>query len=118
MWKLTLSHVVPTGGIVDRLGRITHKGYTIWDWRWDQDQRHLLHHKGNKMNIYTCSNLPQVVNTPNRWTRMRMNQIPGERGMVCSLREAGLAAVAILSSTEPPRERLLPIEIRGAIKEW
>ena len=38
--------------------------------------------------------------------------------MVCSVREAGLAVVAISSSTEPPREKLLPTEIRGVIKEW
>ena len=59
-----------------------------------------------------------MVNTPNRWTRMRMNQNSEERGMVCSVREAGLAAVAISSSTEPLREKLLPTEIRGVIKEW
>ena len=38
--------------------------------------------------------------------------------MVCSVREAGLAVMAIVSSAEPPRERVLPTEIRGVIKEW
>ena len=47
-----------------------------------------------------------------------MNQIPEERGMVCLVREAGLAVMAIVSSAEPPRERVLPTEIRGVIKEW
>ena len=58
------------------------------------------------------------MNTPNRWTRARMNQAPEEGGMVCSVREAGLAVMAIVSSAEPPRERVLPTEIRGVIKEW
>ena len=37
-----------------------------------------------------------------------MNQIPEERGMVCSVREAGPAVMAIASSTEPPREKFFP----------
>ena len=31
--------MVPTGGIADRLGRLTHDGYKIWDWRWDQEAK-------------------------------------------------------------------------------
>jgi hypothetical protein len=42
LWKLALRQVVPTGGIADRLGRLTHDGYKIWDWRWDQEQSQLL----------------------------------------------------------------------------
>ena len=34
------------------------------------------------------------------------------------MREAGLAVVAISSSAEPPREKLLPTEIGDVIKEW
>ena len=112
LWRLVLRQVVPLGGVADRLGRLTHAGYKIWDWRWDQEQRQLLHHRGDTMDIYKHSNLPRVRNTPNRWTRKRMNQLPEERGIVCSVREAGLAVVAITSSTEPPREKLLPTEIR------
>merc|ERR1712086_891140 len=104
LWKLALRQVVPTGGIADRLGRLAHDGYKTWDWRWDQEQSQLLHYKDNKMDIYEHSNLPRVMNTPNRWTRARMNQAPEECGMVCSVREAGLAVMAIVSSAEPPRE--------------
>ena len=78
----------------------------------------MLRHKDNKMDIYEHSNLPRVMNTPNRWTRARMNQVPEERGIVCSVREAGLAVMAIVSSAELPGERVLPTEIRGVIKEW
>ena len=35
LWRLALRQIVPVGGIPDRLGRLTHSGYTIWDWRWD-----------------------------------------------------------------------------------
>ena len=116
MWKLALRQVVPIGGIPDRLRRFTNEGYKIWEWRWDQDQSQLLHYKDGKMDVYKHSNLPRMANTPNRWTRTRMNQNSEERGIVCSVREAGLAIVAISSSTEPPREKLLPTEIRGVIK--
>ncbi len=102
----------------DRLGRFTNEGYKIWEWRWDQDQSQLLHYKDGKMDVYEHSNLPQMVDTPNRWTRTRINQSSEERGMVCSVRETGLAVVAISYSAEPPREKLLPTEIRDVIKEW
>ena len=52
LWKLALRQVVPTGGISDRLGRLTHEGYKIWDGKWDQEQSQLLHHKDNNMDIY------------------------------------------------------------------
>ena len=117
LWKLALRQVVPTGGIADMLGRLTHKGCKILDWRWDQEQSQLLHHKDDKTDIYTHSNLQRVVNTPNRWTRTRINQILEEHGMACSVRETGLAIVATASSTEPPREIVLPTEIQGFIKK-
>ena len=57
LWRLALHQVVPMGGISDRLRRLTHDGYNIWDWKWDQDQSQLLHHNDNTMDIYKHSNL-------------------------------------------------------------
>ena len=118
LWRLDFCQVVPVGGIASRLGRLTYEGYKIWDWRLDQEQIQLLYHKGNTMDVYKHSNLPQVMNTSNRWTWTKMNQFPKERGMMCSVREVGLTVVAIASSTEPSRKKLLPTEMGEIIKEW
>ena len=60
------------------------------------------------MDVYERSNLPGVADTPNRWTRTRINQRLEERGRVRSVREAGLAVMAISSSAEPLRENCSP----------
>ena len=31
LWRMALRHIVPAGGIPDRLGRLTHNGYKIWN---------------------------------------------------------------------------------------
>ena len=33
LWRMALRQIVPAGGIPDRLGRLTHNGYKIWNWR-------------------------------------------------------------------------------------
>ena len=33
LWRMALRYIVPAGGIPDRLGRLTHNGYKIWNWR-------------------------------------------------------------------------------------
>ena len=81
LWKLALCRVIPTGGITDFLGRLTQGRHTTWEWRWGQQQSQLLQHKDDTIDIYKHSNLPQMVNTPKRWTRRRMNQI-NKRNMV------------------------------------
>ena len=118
LWRLALRQIVPVGGIPDRLGRLTHSGYKIWDWRWDQERSRLLHYKGSTMDIYEHSNLPRVVNTPNRWTRTRIGQVSEKCGLVCTVRGAGLAVVAVALSAEPPREQVMPTRIKEVLKEW
>ena len=118
LWKLALWQIVPIGGIPDRLGRLTHDGYKVWDWRWDQDRNRLLHSKGNTMDVYKHSNLPRFSNTPNRWTRTRTGRVLEKGGLVCTVREVGLAVVAVASSAEPPREKVMPTKIKEVLKEW
>ena len=118
LWKLALRQIVPIGGIPDRLGRLTHDGYKVWDWRWDQDRNRLLHSKGDTMDVYKHSNMPRFSNTPNRWTRTRTGQVLEKGGLVCTVREVALAVVAVASSAEPPREKVMPTKIKEVLKEW
>ena len=104
MWRMALRQIVPVGGIPDRLGRITHKGYNIWNWRWDIEGKCLIYFKGDVMDVYRPSSLPRMVNVVNRWTRTRIAQEPEQGGQVCTIREVELAVVAVVSNTDPPRE--------------
>ena len=52
----------------------THKGYKIWNWRWDLEGKRLIHFKGEVMDVYRPSSLPRMVNAVNRWTRTRIGQ--------------------------------------------
>ena len=61
LWRMALRQIVPAGGIPDRLGRLTHNGYKIWNWRWDLEGRRLIHFKGDIMDVYRPSNLLVMV---------------------------------------------------------
>ena len=39
LWRMALRQIVLARGIPDRLGQLTHKGYKIWNWRWDLEGR-------------------------------------------------------------------------------
>ena len=55
LWRMALRQIVPAGGIPDRLGRLKHKGYKIWIWRWDLEGNRLIHFKGKVMDVYKPS---------------------------------------------------------------
>ena len=94
---MALRQIVPAGGIPDRLGRLTHKGYKIWNWRWDLEGKRLIHFKGDVMYVYTPSNIPQMINVVNRWNKTRIGQEPEQGGQVCTIREVELAVVDVVS---------------------
>ena len=58
LWRMSLRQIVPAGGIPDRLGRLTHNGYKIWNWRWDLEGKRLIHFKGDVMDVYRPSIFP------------------------------------------------------------
>jgi hypothetical protein len=97
--EVALRQVVPAGGIQDRLGRLRHLDYKVWDWRWDMDGQRLLHLKGENMDVYVASNLPRMEGVANRWTRARMDREAENIGRVCTVREVELAVAAIVSNT-------------------
>ena len=38
-------------------------------------------------------------------------------GQVCTIREVELAVVAVVSTTDPPREEIMPTKIKEVLKE-
>ena len=118
LWRIALHQIVPIGGIQDRLGRFNHEGYKKWDWRWDVDKTRLLHYREGLMDVYKPSNLPRMLNVPNRWTRTRCGQKVEKCGQVCTVREVAVAVKAVLSTAEPPREEQMPNKIKEVLEEW
>ena len=76
----------------------------------------MIHFKGEVMDVYRPSSLPQIVNVVNRWTRTRIEQEPEQGGQVCTIREVELAVVALVSNTDPPREDIMPTKIKEVLK--
>ena len=70
------------------------------------------------MDVYRPSNLPQMVNIANKWTRTRIGQDPEQCGQVCTIHELELAVVAVVSNADPPREEIIPTKIKEVLKEW
>ena len=61
LWGLAFQQFDPAGGIIDRLGRYSHAGYTVLAWRYGKLTGRLLHIKGDTLNIYR---LPTRNTTP------------------------------------------------------
>ena len=118
LWRMALRQIVPAGGIPDRLGRLTHNGYKIWNWRWDLEGRRLIHFKGDVMDVYRPSNIHQMANVANRWTSTSIGQEPEQCGQVCTIREVELAVVAVVPNADPPREEIMPTKVKEFLKEW
>ena len=59
-----------------------------------------------------------MVNAVNSWTRTRIGQEPEQGGQVCTIREVDLEVVAVVSNADPPREEIMPTNIKEVLKEW
>ena len=118
LWKTALRALVPVGGVQDKLGRWTHPGYKIWDWRYDVEGARLLHMKGKVMDVYVPSNLSGTRYTPNRWIRRRINQGTEVQGRICTVRDAGLAIKAVESTSQLPEDQPMPDSLLEVLREW
>ena len=78
----------------------------------------MIHFKGEVMDVYRPSSLPQMVNVVNRWTRTRIGQELEHCGQVCTICEVEMAVVAVVSNTDPPCEEIMPTKIKEVLKEW
>ena len=101
----------------DKLGKWLHKGYKIWDWRYDTENCKLLHLKRNTMDVYVPSNLSGTRHTPNRCIRRRIDQEVQDQGKICTARDAGLAVKAIESMANPPEKEIVPDSLLGVLRE-
>ena len=62
----------------------------------------MIHFKGDVMDVYRPSSLPQMINVFNRWTRTSIGQEPEQCGQVCTICKVELAVVAVVSNADPP----------------
>ena len=71
----------------------------------------MIHFKGDVMDVYRPSSLPQMVNVINRWTMIRIGQEPDQGDQVCTIREVELVVVSVVSNADPPQEEIMPTKI-------
>ena len=95
-----------------------HEGYKLWDWRYDLENERVLHLLGDKMKIYTPSNLSGTRKLANHWVRSRMGQPAVECGKVCTVREAGVAVKAVASFADALESEILRDYLMEVLKEW
>ena len=74
--------------------------------------------KGNSMDVYVPSNLPETRDTLNRWIRRRIAQEVEDQGRISSVRDAGLAIKAVESMSHLPEEQFPPDSLLEVLKEW
>ena len=117
LWRIAIRSTVLVGGNADTLGKLTHDSYKAWDWRYDFKNERVLHLLGDKMDIYTSSNLAGSRRTANRWIRSRADQPAVKSGKVCTVRETGLAVKAVASFADAPKTEILPDCLMDVLKE-
>jgi hypothetical protein len=69
IWRAAVYALTQRGRMQDRNGRFVSKSHKVWDWQYHKESNHLLHIKGQVMDIYTPSLVPRHANRPNCWTR-------------------------------------------------
>jgi hypothetical protein len=68
LWEQVLYSLTPRHWANKSVGRFLTKGHKNWDWRYDEEAKHVYHIKGQRMHIYTPSAIPFYANQPNCWT--------------------------------------------------
>ena len=84
LWKMALRQVVPAGGMRVHLGRFLHKGYKIWEWRYDAEEQLLVRYKGISMDVYEPNST-----TRRRWVKTHSDvDAKGDGNALLSSRES------------------------------
>ena len=60
LWRTAVISIVPVGGIADKLGKLMHGGYKVWDCRYNLENERVLHLLGDKVGINTSSDLART----------------------------------------------------------
>jgi hypothetical protein len=100
------------------VGQFLTKGHKIWDWRYDEEAKHVYHIMGQRMDIYTPSAVPFYANRPNCWTQSWLNVTHEEIGNICSVRNVGLAVYSVISSAAGPPTPAAPTEFWSVVEGW
>ena len=82
------------------------------------ENERVLHLLGDKMDMYTPSNLAGTRRMANRWVRSRIGQLAVKCGKMCTVRKAVVAVKAVASFTDAPESEILPDCLMEVLKEW
>ena len=68
LWQQEIAQLILAGGIMDRLGNFKAPPHKFYEWRLDNEDKRLLHIKGEVMYMYKLLQVGRYETTPNRWT--------------------------------------------------
>jgi hypothetical protein len=118
LWEQVLFTLAPQSRASQRVGRFLTKGHKIWDWCYDEGAKCVYHIKGQTMDIYTPSAIPQYANCPNCWTRSRLDVPHEELGKICSVQNVTLAVYSVVSSCAGPPTPAPPTDFWSMVESW
>ena len=81
LWRQALRQLVPAGKLAVRLGRRLHEGYKLWEWRVNEEEGYLLHHRDGVMDVYQRAPMSR-----RRWQLGLANCEPLTLGKPCTVR--------------------------------
>jgi hypothetical protein len=116
LWEQILYTLAPQSHAQQRVGRFLTKGHKIWDWRYDKDAKHVYHIKGQTMDIYTPSTIPQYANQLNCLTRSQLDVPHEEPGDICSVQKVAPAPYSVVSSSVGPPTLAPPTDFWSVVK--
>ena len=70
--------------------------------------------------IYVPSNLSRIRHTPKRSISHRIDQKVQDKGKLCTVRDAGLAAKTVesMAMANPPEKEIIPDSLLAVLREW
>ncbi len=119
-WMTGLAAVAPCGRVQDHLGKFTHQGHKIWEWRYDESEMKLYHLKGLLMDVYTPSAAPCYTCCPNCWTRTQVNLPNTAQGQICLVKKTAphSAVMNMICHVNGPPEPRHPMIFGEVLVKW
>ena len=105
--------VVPAAGLAVRLGKFLHDGYKKWDWRFCEQEQHLLHAHNSVMDVYIPTSSSHW-----RWKKALSGCDVMESGVPCLVRASTEGRVAIALVAAAPEPVSLPESFLDVLREW
>jgi hypothetical protein len=119
LWQQVLYSLAPHGRVQQRVRHFLTKGHKIWEWQYNESAQRVYHIKGNVMDIYTPSVLPQFENRWNCWSRLRI-EVPAEElgDIFFTVRKVALAVYSVVSSCTGPPVPAPLLDFWTVIESW